>query len=230
MQKWYYFYTPDYEFWHQHLQNSLRDHFALKPILVNPDQLRLNEGKGHHFQGCPIKLELLIDCISANLGDSILFSDCTLVVCKERVCDLDMYMRSLSGTFDLVFAANTIDSDVNIGLILIQCNQRTFKFWKRVYAAFKDDTWDQQLVNRTLCAHRYLRFLNRPGVTWSTFDGSLIVCGYHFKEEHRNEYYLYKQFIHPSTRNSNWNQRLKFLHKSGFLSEEEVSANLREEA
>lgn len=229
MKKWYYFYTPDYEFWHQHLQKSLHGHFELKPILVASDLLRLNEGTGHHFRGCPVKLELLIDCLSANLGNSIIFSDCTLLVCAKRACELQAYMLSLSGTFDLVFARNMIDDSVNIGLILIQCNQRTLKFWKSVYAAFKQNSWDQHLVNQFLCTGRCFKFLSRPGVNWSTFDESRIVCGYHFNEQYRQTYYLYKQFIHPGTRNSNWNQRLKSLHTYGFLSEATVTANLREE-
>jgi len=232
MKKWIYFYTPDYAFWHQHLQHTLGGHFKLHPILVQANQLQLNEKEGHHFQGCSLKLELLIQCIAENMGESILFSDCTLRVCGERVDKLQRYVDALSGNFDLVFADNIKPhSKVNIGFMLIQCNSRTLTFWKKLHAAFKEDSWDQQLVNRRLWNRRYLRhlqILSRPGVTWSTFDASRIVCAKRFEEAYRNTYYLYKQHIRSSTRDSNWNQRLKALHAFGLLSDGELSTNLRE--
>jgi len=70
----------------------------------------------------------------------------------------------------------------------------------------------------------------RRGVTWTTFDRARVVCNFHFDEAYRNSFYIYKQFIHPGTSHSNWNQRLQSLRNFGFLGDEELAVNLREDA
>jgi hypothetical protein len=229
MRKWYYFYTPDYGFWHRHLQSQLKDHFSLNPIVIDQNSLPINESKGHHFKGNPRKIELLIQCIEKNTGNSILFSDCTLFINNKCVEEFKKYIERISDNLDVVFANNVIDKSVNIGLILIQCNQRTLQFWKLVLENFREYSWDQRLVNRALGIEGFPRLLNHPGITWGTFEKSRIVCGYRFDERYRDKFYVYKQFIKTGTKSSNWNQRLKSLNEFGFLSDNDLKTNLVEE-
>ena len=229
MRKWFYFYTPDYGFWHEHLQETLGEHFDLRPLPVDPASLRLNEGEGHHFRGCPLKIELLIDCIAGHLGETVMFTDCTLTVNGANDGRLAAYVDSLAGSHDLVFADNGVEGGVNIGVILVRCSRRTLAFWTRIRAAFGDDGWDQRLVNQALGAQRAPVFLTRSGVRWSTFDAARVVCGYRFDEALREEFLLYKQFIHPAGGRSNWNERLQSLNSFGLLDDDVLAANLQAE-
>jgi hypothetical protein len=228
--KWYYFFTPDYEFWHRHIQESLNDHFTLVSLEIEPSSLRLNEGPGHHFKGCPVKLDLVIECIQANIGDSIVFSDSTLHFNRTRVQELAEYVQELAERADLIFADNRIDKDVNIGVMLIRCNRRTLRFWKRVRAGFSRNQWDQQLVNDALAAQGSLASLMRSRVSWTTFDSSRVICGYQFDEACRDGFFVFKQFIHPGSRTSNWNERIMALNRSGFIDNRKLADLLRAES
>ncbi len=227
MKRWYYFYTPDYAFWHEHLTGTLSPYFSLHPIEISPESLHLNEDAGHHFKGCSIKLDLVIDCISKNMGQSILFSDCTLFVNSANAHALKSYIDGFADKSDLVFADNAINSEVNIGFMLISCNERTLSFWQGILASFSKTSWDQALVNGALTGSTEGEASEEPiGLSWGKFDQDKIVCGYQFDERYREAFLLYKQFVRPSTKVSNSNQRMTYLNEKKLISDEVLQANL----
>ena len=77
--KWYYFYTKDYEFWHNHLSSNLTNDYEVNPILI--DDLVINKTAiKHQLAGNTKKIELIVDCIQKNLGKKInpkAITDCT---------------------------------------------------------------------------------------------------------------------------------------------------------
>jgi len=60
MIKFYYFFTTDYEFWHNHLSKTLSGTFDIQSLLI--DNINLSK-ISHHFLNISIKIELVIDCI-----------------------------------------------------------------------------------------------------------------------------------------------------------------------
>ena len=176
--KWFYFYTADYTFWHDHLQRALGGQFDLQPILIRELELSSQEGR-HHFTGQPLKLQLLVNAVKENQGESIVFSDCTLFINREKVIELRRYMEIYASQSDLAFADNTLTDEVNIGLVLMNCSVENCNFWERCLEQFDDDSWDQELVNRTL---------RESGINHALFDVDRVVCNYEFN-------HAYKKFI-----------------------------------
>jgi hypothetical protein len=225
MLKWYYFFTSDYKFWHDHFQRRLgSSYFELCPIEVR--ELQINEKGGHHFKGNNTKIEFIRKCMDENLGKTIIFSDCTLYINDKRTIELQSYIDAWCGKVDIVFCDNTINRQVNIGLMLLDCNNRTQYFWRRVSKDFRLNSWDQQLVNKNLGIIGILRHLRFPSITWSIFERSKIFCGYRFPQEFLESFFIFKQFIHPGTRKHNWNERLRHLFEAGMISTEEYDENI----
>lgn len=243
--KWIYFFTKDYEFWHQHLQSRLNENFDLEPILISTINASSN-GKNHHFSGISLKIELIIKSIEENIGSSIVFSDCTLWINESKTEQLRRKIDQLKGKYDLIFADNGFDREANIGFTLIKCNQDTLDFYRKVLINFDESSWDQEAINNALPGIGFLRltkiaqihrarylyqsikkFFMKKSITWSLFKKSEIVCANHFPEEVRTSYLIFKQFIHPSDPVSNWNQRLIKLHECGLLESSDLSRNLR---
>lgn len=214
--KWFYFYTPDYAFWHEHLSNRLAAHFDLQPICIQSDELALRSDAGvHHFTGVRRKLELVAECVKAHRGEPVVFSDCTQIIHPERVGDLRAYLESEElQQQDLVFPSNAIDPTVNIGLIRIRCNRKTSLFWHLCLRRMRADSWDQRVVNRMLRRSGWGPF---GKIRWTRFDERRMVCGYELKPEQRATYLTYKQFIHPTDPTNNWNSRLESLHRQGLV-------------
>ena len=205
--KWYYFYTKDYEFYNNHLRNN--NIFHMFPILIDDFELNTN---GHHFNNITIKIELVIKSIKENWNKYILFTDATLMT--TRLNELFQYLLTLTKR-DIYFADNAIDNTVNIGFMLINCNQKTLKFWEDVLHLMKNKTcnWDQQAVNLLV-----------GNIDYELFDKSRIHCGYDFNNEYRNTYYVFKSFIiNKNDKNINFKSRLDLFLKNNMISMEEYN-------
>ena len=47
--KWYFFYTPNYHFYKNHIINRISNHFDTKPLEIPQLKLANPDEKGHHF-------------------------------------------------------------------------------------------------------------------------------------------------------------------------------------
>lgn len=243
--KWIYFYTEDYGFWHKHLTDALSSKFNTRPILISPISAHGKSGS-HHFKGISKKIQLVIDSIEENIGSSIIFSDCTLWINEKKSDNLKNFTESFCEKYDIVFADNALDRSANIGMMLIQCNERTLTFFKNALRNFTENSWDQGLINQMLPGAWILRSTRirilqkfryfyqsimchfRPTtISWSFFDSDKIVCAMNFPEKLRESCLVYKQFINPSDPKNNWNERLNRLHMNGFINSAELKKNLR---
>jgi hypothetical protein len=69
MEKFIFFYSPLYEFYNQHLHETLDNYFDLEPILIN--DLPNDKYKHTFFGGVSIKIELIIEKIKQNMNNFI---------------------------------------------------------------------------------------------------------------------------------------------------------------
>jgi hypothetical protein len=71
--KFIYFYSPVYEFYNFHIASRIKNlpYFVLTPLLIN-DVINKVPNR-HHFEGINIKIELIIEEIKKNIGDTIVF-------------------------------------------------------------------------------------------------------------------------------------------------------------
>ena len=147
--KWYYFYTPEYEDWHQHLQSRLSSAFETVPIKLESIDIH-NQHPRHHFTGSTTKVKLVIDAIKQNLGSRIVFSDVTWAIDKNKLAELKNIMESCTET---TYAQNSWQTDkVNIGLICFVCNENELKFWEETLHIIEQnkDLHDQTVVDDRL--------------------------------------------------------------------------------
>ena len=147
--KWYYFYTPEYEEWHEHLQSRLESTFATVPICLDKIDIH-DQHRYHHFTGSTTKVKLVIDAIKNNLGDKIVFSDVTWVIDKNKVHELKEIMEQCTET---TYAQNSWQTDrVNIGLICLVCTEEELKFWEETLHLIEqnNELHDQTVVDNRL--------------------------------------------------------------------------------
>ena len=149
---WYYFYTPDYEIWHTHLFETLSKSNILKP---RPIQVETIEGLNnshpvHHFTGCAFKLELLAKLIDENLGSRIVFTDATWFINVEKINELENVITECN--YGMTFCNNGGNGDLNIGIIIIDCNKKILEFFSNVIQEIKFDRTkhDQKFINEKI--------------------------------------------------------------------------------
>jgi len=200
--KFIYFYSDLYEFYNVHIQENLKDIFQLKAIKIDDIKEKKN---GHHFDGLNIKIELIIREIKENMNNSIIFSDATIFINSKNKTELKDYFDKYK-KYDLSFIK---EGDIyNIGLILINCNEKTLVFFEKVLELLnsKEITLDQSAINKLLPS---------SDVKYTTFDDR-IFCG-EFKEEFRNNFLIYKSFIKNENKISNFNQRIQNFYDNKLI-------------
>ena len=147
--KWYYFYTPEYEEWHKHLQSRLEPAFTTAPIKL--DKIDIHEQHpSHHFTGSTTKVKLVIDAIKKNLGSKIVFSDVTWVINKDGVNELKEIIDNCTET---TYAQNSWQTDhVNIGLICINCTLDELELWSYCLGQLESNPslHDQSVIDNKL--------------------------------------------------------------------------------
>jgi hypothetical protein len=161
--KWYYFYTPDYEPWHNHLESTLKEHFIVHPIKIQPDELNIHDNHpSHHFTGSTKKIDLVIECIKNNIGTRIVFSDVTWYINTHKVEELKKLICEAG--YGITFARNK-DFGLNIGLLAIDCNNETLKIWEEAKKTIENNNslHDQTVVHN---------MINNPQI----FDNKKIVA------------------------------------------------------
>lgn len=147
--KWYYFYTPEYEIWHQHLQSRLEPNFKTVPIQLKKLDIH-NQHPSHHFTGSVDRMKIVIDVIKKNLGKKIVFSDVTWVINKDGVNELKELIDNCEET---TYAQNEDQTDaVNIGLICINCTVEEIELWSYCLGQIEENPslHEQHVIDRKL--------------------------------------------------------------------------------
>ena len=199
--KMYYFYSKSYLFYHEHIQERLSQTIDLKSIEI--EDIKENPG-GHHFRGLTIKIELVIDAIRKNLGETIVFSDATIFVHSENGAKLNDYLKQFN-EYDLVLIDEPYNKLFNIGFLTIKCNDKTLQFFKAALDLIitKQIDHDQPAINHLLNT-------NTTDLKFTTYDNK-IYCDF-FREKWRNEFIIYKSFINNCSKKNNFNQRIELFY------------------
>jgi len=195
--KFYYFYSPSYTFYHEHIQERLSNQVDLHPILID----EIPEIKdSHHFTGLTIKIDLIIDAISQNMGkeETIIFSDATIFIHPENGAKLVDHIKQYH-EYDLCFINESWNQLYNIGFLTIKCTEKTLLFFKYVREIMPTINHDQVAIN-------YL--LQTTSLNYVMYDSSKIYCG-EFKEELRDSFIIYKSGIQNIDKKANYNQRIQ---------------------
>ena len=217
--KFIFFYSEIYDFYFRHITKNLNDMFEIEPIKI--DNISNNNNGHTFFGGVSIKIELIIQKIKENIGNTIIFTDATIFINKDRANELkgffDNYLEN-----DLCFADNT-DSFYNIGIILIKCSEKTLHFFENVLQdLIHSKGWDQEVVNKHISC-------NLNNLQINKFEPGKIHCGFEFYTHYIDTFLIFKSFIHHSKDlNQNFNLRLDLFKKNGLITEEEYNQEKRE--
>lgn len=222
MLKFIYFYSPLYEYYHNHINKNLNGIFDIESIKIN--DLNNDRNTGHTFHGgVSIKIELVIQKIKENLGKSIVFTDATIFINSNNVNKLSDFFNSYLD-YDLVFCNDAgRDKCYNIGVMLINCNEKTLSFFENVLIdLINTKGWDQPVVNN------HLNNENNKLLKIQFFDKKCIHSGLSFNLAYKDIFFIFKSFIHHSANlNHNFNQRLDTFKNAGLISNEEYNTNYK---
>jgi len=219
--KFIYFYSNLYEYYNKHIYENLNSVFHLEAIKI--DDLK-NNSSHTFFGGVSIKIDLILQKIKENMGNSIVFTDATIFINSKNINELvDFFNKYLDN--DLCFADNNGNGYYNIGIILIKCNIKTLTFFENVLSdLINGHGWDQEVVNN------HLRNNNNNNLKVNVFDRTKIHCGWEFWPYYKDTYLIYKSFIqHDANANKNFNKRLDILKKCELITNEEYNNNYKNE-
>jgi hypothetical protein len=215
--KFIFFYSQLYEYYYNHINKNLHGIFDVEALKIND----LNNNSGHtFFGGVSIKIELLIQKIKENMGNTIIFTDATIFINSNNVCQLMDFFNIYTNN-DLCFANNHSVDQYNIGIILINCSEKTLHFFENVLVDLVNHKgWDQEVINKNL--------RNSNNLKVDVFDHEKICCGWNFYAPYKEKYLIYKSFIHHSTNIiHNYNMRLDIFKNAGLITDEEHINNYK---
>jgi hypothetical protein len=186
----------------------LKDYFELEPILI--DDIKEVDNNKHHFDGLTIKIELIIDAIKRYMGETIIFSDATIFINKNKSHELKDYFLEYNEN-DVVFIYEDGNGE-NIGVTQIKCSKKTLEFFNRALQLMYsgDQTHDQNAIKHT----KY--YLISDLDLKLGYFGDRIFCFY-FQEYRRHDFLIYKSFISNKTKISNFNQRIQIFYDLGLI-------------
>ena len=152
------FYTNDYRIFYTKLVERLNE-LKIKHEIEKLQNIKFNKSKiySNKFTGCDIKVQVVIDNIKKHFGSHILYVDITSFINE---------LPTFDNNVDMMFALENMHKEnnnvnnvgVNIGVIYINCNQRTLDFWTNVRNYINTyGLWDQGVVNYLLGVGRKLK-------------------------------------------------------------------------
>ena len=146
--------------------NMKESEFTLCPIEINQSvfdkELYREEGK-HSWNGCLIKIDLLLECLRTSAESYILFTDVDLIVKSDVYKNLKSHMDA-----DQTMVFLEEGEHLNIGFILLKVCPDVIGFWSDVREAMiKNPGHDQKYVNDMICNYKGL---------WTKFDNQIFTC------------------------------------------------------
>jgi hypothetical protein len=196
-----YFYSPLYQFYHEHIQEALQDFFELEPHLI-ADIKELDNKDQHHFIGLTIKIELIIDAIKRYMGETIIFSDATIFINKNKSHELKDYFSGYSEN-DITFVLEEGNGQ-NIGVLQIKCSKKTLELFDRALDLMNKgiEVHDQNAIKRIIF------YCSQDLELRTGYFGDRIVCDV-FHYYMKDNFLIYKSFISNRNKISNFNQRIQ---------------------
>ena len=220
--KFVYFYSEIYEYFNKHIRANLSSVFDLDAIKID----NLKNNRNHtFFGGVSIKIELVIQKIKENMGNTIIFTDATIFINSTNVNELvNFFNKYADSENDLCFADNDGMGYYNIGIILIKCNLDTLHFFEcALIDLIKLSGWDQDIINKKLLS-------NNHKLKVAAFERPKIYCDWNFNPLYKNTFLIYKSFIHHDKNIiANFNKRLSIFKKWKLITNEEYDANWKHE-
>lgn len=166
--KAYTFFTKNYKLIYEEMMSTIKDKGIEYNAIVLPqedlDACFAKHNKhfyDYRWRGCGIKIKLICDCIKANMGTYILFTDCDLLYIKPISGILDYYKDC---DYDLVLTESCIHKffnkfclsiGSNVGFMFIKCSTDTLHFFEDTF--FQVDhhnLWDEGVVKKKLQSHK----------------------------------------------------------------------------
>jgi glycosyltransferase involved in cell wall biosynthesis len=205
---WYYFYTPDYENWHQHLSGALSEHFDLRPTLTETIPGLHDIHSNHHWMGCDYKVRFFIRCVQENLGKRIVFSDACWGIQAGKTRELEELVRRCKS--GMTFTDNDGNGDINIGMVVMDCNEECLAFWKDILTKVQNSNiLDQRIINSAIPTPNLL--------DWKKIVAKCPVSQQKWETEYKNEFLMLKVFTASNQEKKARDEyRLRFMKQYGF--------------
>ena len=216
--------------------------FEAKEIEIPKINMASLNDHSHHFTNVTLKFELLINAIKENKDDVIVFTDATIYIGDKQDEMHAYFLEKMSNGVDMLFPKER-DSGLNIGVILLRCNDRILQFWEfcleYMHKKMKqgENVHDQSLVNDILFRKTVEYDLSSLKV--STFDRERIYVNNELPEEVRDFYYVFKITVmmdhaaaslsDPAKLASSHTQRLTALYYARIISDDEYDYNYHDQ-
>jgi len=217
--KWYFFYTPNYHFYKNHIESRLNNsNFEVEPLLVN--ELKLSNVI-HHFLNNTLKIELVIECIKKNMSNYIIFSDATIYI-NDKVEELYNYIISQKNHSNDIYLPQEYDH-LNIGFMLINCNEKTLSFFENILTIMNEkinnniDTHDQNEINDFIYCNK---------ISLSIFERQYIWCSDYIYSPIKESFLIFKITVDLNSHITRHNQRLNALYNLNYISQYEYNKNI----
>ena len=164
---WFYMWSEKYRFFHELFQNSMKEtEFVVKPIHIDQSYFDKNlyqtEGK-HSWNGCTLKIDLLIEQLEKARESYILFTDIDIIPQSDIYNNLKKHIEDEE---TMVFLQE--GGHLNIGFILLKICPEVIAFWKLVKETMIElPGHDQKYVNNLIADYKG---------KWTRFDNQKFTC------------------------------------------------------
>ena len=164
---WYYMWSERYRFFHELFNNTMKEpEFIVNPIHIDQSffdkNLHQTEG-AHAWNGCALKIDLLIERLEQSSHPYILFTDIDIIPKNNIYKNLKPHMDNDE---DMVFLQE--GDQLNIGFILLKVSKDVIDFWKLVKSKMVEcPGHDQKYVND---------LINTYTGKWAMFDQQIFTC------------------------------------------------------
>jgi hypothetical protein len=165
--EWYYIWSDKYRFFHEILKDTVKEsEFVMKPIYIDQAYFDKNlyqaEGK-HSWNGCSLKIDLLIERLKLAKTEYILFTDADLIPKKNIYKNLEKYINDNQTQVFLQEGQH-----LNIGFILLKVCPEVIEFWESIKLKMSETpAHDQQYVNELIKDYKD---------KWTIFDPQVFTC------------------------------------------------------
>lgn len=151
-------YTADYLPLVELQKKSCMDNYDFESIFISDDEWNQNRSQAGFafFDGNTIKVRRVIEEIKKHFGGILIFTDADVVFFKntkgrilQELKGKDMLFLKERSSAELFFERAA--ANINIGFVVMRCNDRTLKFWETVCnEVASKNGWDQEIVNSML--------------------------------------------------------------------------------
>lgn len=164
---WYYMWSDNYRFFHELFRDSMKEpEFIVNPIYINQSffDKNLYQTEGcHSWNGCTLKIDLLIERLETSSHPYILFTDIDIIAKNNIYKNLKHHMDN---DVDMVFLQE--GEHLNIGFLLLKVCKGVIDFWKLVKSKMLESPGhDQKYVND---------LINTYTGKWAKLDQQLFTC------------------------------------------------------